>query len=191
MESSLSNQREFTLQSSQLSLRYFYGMDLRHVADMLRRINTIYEINSSDTSKHYDLCHRYGDHCRIIVRLVPGYYFSCVLAFAFISVYEYSKSGVLRAPYSLYLPSFDGQQWLHVDAPLFVTNCAMEFIVMIIIITHDTIILLAIANVPLITTIIVENTNDLLSRTNIKQANSDEIRAKLLNFLFMHDKFIE
>lgn len=171
-----------------LFVKYVFVNDLRSLVDLCDFMGDIYQQNSEPPSTYYNLCQRYANISKLILKIgIFAYTFMHIL-FLGMLVGEAIYRRALIPPLRIYLPGVDEGTYIGV-AVLILFNYVISLTGCFVFCSYDSLICVIFANMPMVASVITGHLNEMRERLLDEDCDGDEARERLTRICLKHYRY--
>lgn len=169
-------------------VKFLFIWDLKWLVGVSEFIQSVFRLNSKVTARDYDLCAKYSEWNRFIIKFIPSAFFAGGLAYSAPAYIHLALTGEFRPPYGMYFPGLDVDQWTHR-----VVLCVLNFFPIMVCIpilgAFDGFICIMFINMFMISNTITNDIDELGKLLADKTLSEKETKCKLTSIIRKHLDF--
>lgn len=146
--------------------------DLRTMVDVVKNMSKIHQQTAANSARDYQLCRKYANLSQLITIGFPLLYISSAMVYESPAYFDMFTRGIIRPSVNIYLPGVNESDAIDMSV-LLVVNVVAHYMVLLIICGTDPFIYIIFATIPMYSTIVQRQINDLKTELDDKQKASD------------------
>lgn len=175
-----------------MSTKYLFMNDQRSMIDVINYISKIHKKNAAKTARDYDLCMKYANISQLLSVGIGIAYYIIAFIYQLPTVFDYIEKGTIRPSLHIYLPGVNEFDTIDMIA-LLLTNLILAMLGIMVLFASDTFIAINFSTIPMFSTIIRRDIDELENKLKAKkQNNSPElVKEQLVAIIKLHMKYNE